>query len=997
MSRYCGEDKKNVGQIFNAALRWKTTVLLSDKGIFGKEEDIWKIENLEALRSLMEKIGKTNKKDIFLEKLKSLLSESEEPKLSQLAAEMFWFMLLCPTNRLEQKKREMIKNMWESSSKPFPDNSNWLKNEILGGIGSGGIGFFTNLWWELRFFILLTIAFKKLSPQRRDKIISNGWKFAEWLEQDIPESKNRQLRHMVLFLLFPDDFERIFSGSDRINIVCAFTGKEKKEVEKLSGWEVDRHLFDIRKEEEKKHGTHELDFYNPPMREKWRKNKKANPANDNQHFTWTRFYESVADKLLDFKDKRDELVKGINSILDRRGFSSSYQDKYEDDTSGPFRDICPFTIIGTFNRGITNSNRQRVARELAEFLNIDEPAPDSFGGIPVLNNLNSWFFGYEKERQSDDIDALWEIFEKAIEFSKSGNENNRSAFVSAYDKIAPRKNVGWKLTIGLYWIRPRDFPTLDSKSQAYLNKELGMKIDDYVSNKYPNGEEYLNISNTLKDKFQENSSPVKSFPELSLASWERTISEIEDDESEDFPGGTSEDTPRNLILYGPPGTGKTYQLNKLAKKLYSGRDQALPNKAWLLEELSEATWLEIIFGALYNLGGKAKVNAIRKHEYVQIKAESGTGKHISQIIWGVLMRHTCQDSKTVLYQNRGNPPAVFDKEPDSTWKLVTDWEKEYSELGELVENWETRPEQGKIAKLFEFVTFHQAYSYEDFVEGIRPVQEEETGDVKYEVVSGVFKRICQKAKADPESRYAIFIDEINRGNIASIFGELITLIEPDKRADYGDDGELKSGMTLTLPYSREQFGVPENLDIYGAMNTADRSIALLDTALRRRFEFEELMPDTSLIEGSQGDGTIEDGEGDSIDLRVLLKTVNRRILFLLNRDMTIGHSYFMKARDFEDLKKILLSRIIPLLQEYFYEDWHRIQLVFRDVGPNGEKLEPQIIQHEPLKEEEIIGFDHDDFEDSVEYRIADKITPEAIKKVYEDGKESSKSDDEENS
>ena len=986
------ESKKNIEQVFDAAEHWKTTALFSNEGIFGNAEKIWKIENLEALQSLMEKIGRTNKEDVFLEKLKSLLSESEEPELSQLAAEMFWFMFLCPTDRLEQKKQS-IKDIWENSRKPFPDNSKWLKDEILGGIGRGGVGFFARLWWELRFFILLTIAFKKLSPQRRDEIISNGWKFAEWLEQDIPESKNRQLRHMVLFLLFPDNFERIFSGSDRIDIVCAFAGKERKQINKLSGWEIDQHLFDIRKEEEKKHGTDELDFYNPPLKEKWRNG--SSQTGDDQYL-WARFYESMADKLLGFKDKKAELVEGINSILDRTGFSSGYQDIYKDGTSGPFRDICPFTIIGTFNRGIKDSNRQVIAVRLAEFLNIDESVPESFGGIPVLNNLNSWFFGYEKERRSDDIDGLWEIFEKAIEFSKSGNKNNGSAFASAYDKIAPRKNVGRKLTIGLYWIRPWDFPSLDSKSQAYLNEKLGIKIDDYVSNKYPNGEEYLNISKTLKDKFQENSSPVKSFPELSLASWEHIIV----DDEEDSPGGISGDTPRNLILYGPPGTGKTYRLNKLAKKLYSGRDQVLPNKAWLLEELSKATWFDVIIGALYDLGKEAKVPSVRNHEFIQIKAEAvGRTRNIEQTIWAELGEHTRLESETV----KGNieyrrEPLVFDKKQNSLWYLVEDWEEKCRDQIELVQSWKAGPKQGTMEKRFEFVTFHQAYSYEDFVEGIRPVQEEETGNVKYEVVPGVFKRICQKAKADPESRYAIFIDEINRGNIASIFGELITLIETDKRADYGDNGEMKSGMTLTLPYSRERFGVPENLDIYGAMNTADRSIALLDTALRRRFEFEELMPDTSLIEGSRGDGIIEDGKGGTINLRTLLKTVNRRILFLLNRDVTIGHSYFMKVRDFEDLKKVLLSRIIPLLQEYFYEDWHRIQLVFRDVGPNGEKLEPQIIRHEPLKEEEIIGFDHDDFEDSVEYSVADEITPEAVRKVYdEDSKESSKSNDEENS
>lgn len=168
------------------------------------------------------------------------------------------------------------------------------------------------------------------------------------------------------------------------------------------------------------------------------------------------------------------------------------------------------------------------------------------------------------------------------------------------------------------------------------------------------------------------------------------------------------------------------------------------------------------------------------------------------------------------------------------------------------------------------------------------------------------------------------------------------------------------------------------------MNTADRSIALLDTALRRRFKFRELMPDAGVISGSRGDGYIEDGEGGVINLRALLETMNRRIRFLLNRDMTLGHAYFINIRDFSGLQDVLLNQIIPLLQEYFYEDWHRIQLVFGDVGPFGDKLEPQIICHETLNELEVLGFDHEDYEDLTEYRVAqrEEITPDALRKVY---------------
>jgi len=145
------------------------------------------------------------------------------------------------------------------------------------------------------------------------------------------------------------------------------------------------------------------------------------------------------------------------------------------------------------------------------------------------------------------------------------------------------------------------------------------------------------------------------------------------------------------------------------------------------------------------------------------------------------------------------------------------------------------------------------------------------------------------------------------------------------------------------------------------------------------------MPDAGLISGSRGDGYIEDGEGGVINLRALLKAVNQRIRFLLNRDMTLGHAYFINVRNFPGLQDVLLNQIIPLLQEYFYEDWHRIQLVFRDVGPVGEKLEPQIICHKILHEQEILGFDHDDYEDLVEYKVSvrDEITPDAIRKVYE--------------
>lgn len=251
---------------------------------------------------------------------------------------------------------------------------------------------------------------------------------------------------------------------------------------------------------------------------------------------------------------------------------------------------------------------------------------------------------------------------------------------------------------------------------------------------------------------------------------------------------------------------------------------------------------------------------------------------------------------------------------------------------------------GRIA----FTTFHQSYGYEEFIEGIKPVMEngqnsadsnanedaKETNneadnkskDVKYEIKSGVFKSFCDVAKKDPDNSYVFIIDEINRGNISKIFGELITLIEPTKRT-----GEAEA-MEAILPYSNEPFGVPNNVYIIGTMNTADRSIALMDTALRRRFQFVEMLPDPEVLKGIKINNTI--------DVEQLLTDINKRIEYLYDREHTIGHAFFTcllndKKRNVKELGKIFEKSVIPLLQEYFYDDYKKIMLVLGyDPKPN---------------------------------------------------------------
>lgn len=244
----------------------------------------------------------------------------------------------------------------------------------------------------------------------------------------------------------------------------------------------------------------------------------------------------------------------------------------------------------------------------------------------------------------------------------------------------------------------------------------------------------------------------------------------------------------------------------------------------------------------------------------------------------------------------------------------------------------TALDDGRSIKRYCFVTFHQSYGYEEFVEGLRPVLEaEDAGQIRYEIRPGVFKELCTEARRFPNLRFAMVIDEINRGNISKIFGELITLIELDKREG------APHAITVTLPYSGDQFSIPANVDIIGTMNTADRSLALVDTALRRRFDFVARMPNSANEVGAPlYDLRVTFGE-QSIDVSALLTRINQRIESLYDRDHTIGHAYFTALREAPDglvrfklLEQIFRNKIVPLLEEYFFEDWQKIRLILGD-------------------------------------------------------------------
>ncbi len=366
--------------------------------------------------------------------------------------------------------------------------------------------------------------------------------------------------------------------------------------------------------------------------------------------------------------------------------------------------------------------------------------------------------------------------------------------------------------------------------------------------------------------------------------------------------------PKNLILYGPPGVGKTYQISQLRKQFESNDLKSSSLSAWI-ENLS---WWEVAAITLNDLGRPSRVTDMIEHEFVKLKATQSSNSNIRATLWGNLQSHTDPTNPNVKVASRSEP-FIFSKDEESNWSLATD-SKNY--IIELLSTREDLSPAKKMGKRYEFVTFHQSLSYEDFVEGIRPVLRE-GGGISYELHNGVFKRICARAISDPKNNYAIFIDEINRGNISKIFGELITLIEEDKRISGKADD-----LYVTLPYSKSEFGVPENLHIIGTMNSADRSIAIMDTALRRRFEFKEVRPLLDRIPEKI----------EQIEIRKIVSSINQLISKNLSPDYELGHAYFEqnKCSDIFDLIRIWNHQILPLLKEYFWDNSDQLK---NAIGP----------------------------------------------------------------
>lgn len=516
-----------------------------------------------------------------------------------------------------------------------------------------------------------------------------------------------------------------------------------------------------------------------------------------EQFTWIPFFEELADKLLGYKNNRKPLIDIVYNDL------SEYTDKLKEQGGKKLNDICPFTFIGIFNKQIKHEKRILICSILKNKFNIAADCPQDFIGIPVVNNLKSMFFGRKGDRQPDDIDNLWNLFEVAIKFADD-DDTYEKRFISCYNKVIKQYGIKWNIAQGLYWIRPNFYVSLDGPSRDWL-KNNG--INNFGNNP-PSGQEYLDIRDKVDELAKQGYNGMKSIPEFiadavgSLTSGMKTA-DTEDTFDEEFDNMLKLlEHKKQIILQGAPGTGKTYATSEFAVALCDGKE----------------------------------------------------------------------------------------KRPDTREKIM----RRYKQL----------VNQKRIV----FTTFHQSMDYEDFIEGIKPVKNND-GSISYEVRNGIFKTICNNAGNDKDKLpFVLIIDEINRGNISKILGELITLLEADKRL--GADNQV----TVTLPYSGESFGVPSNLYIIGTMNTADRSVGYIDYAVRRRFAFFTIKASRKAIENYYGDNDeLCDMALNYFDeVSALFDNVSNEFD---KDDVMVGHSYFM-AENKDELDLKMEYEVRPLLLEY---------------------------------------------------------------------------------
>ena len=680
------------------------------------------------------------------------------------------------------------------------------------------------------------------------------------------------------------------------------------------------------------------------------------------NFTWIPFYKEFAEKLLQFQTDRKKLLKLIYNNRATLLADYLHDEGGKDDL---FTDIDPFTTFGIFNRGVKKENRIRSAELFKELLNMSANVPSDFVGIPVLNNQKSHFFGFKKDREDNDIDNLWNLFVKVVK-----KEN----FEDEYNKVIRQYLIRVNITMALFWIRPEDFLAFDSTNRTYMREQYDIKLP----NKALEYSEYMRILDEIKKKMESGDIKEKSFKDISANANNGLLDEAELTWYDDVV--RTWERRKNIVLYGAPGTGKTYDVPELAVRLCDPAFMAAePSREEIVSRYNQLkTEKRIAFTTFHqSLDYEDWIEGLRpvvnENSQVTYEIESGIFKKLCEeaerpvvkdkqvgisdnaVIWKVSLQGTgdnnvrreCMENNHIRIGWDGYGPVISDETDWSVYngegKQILDAYINKMKIGDIVMSCyssQTIDAIGVVVGDYEFEDKFPNYKrvrrvnwlVKDINENIVEMNDGKTmtlgtvyrlNSITLDNVKSILEKYNTSSKMEENDKaYVMVIDELNRGNVSKVFGELITLLEADKRK-----GRINAE-SVVLPYSKKGFHIPNNVYLIATMNTADRSLGSLDYAIRRRFAFiaekpfgldvdgfdEELFEKVSSLFVKNFDEYKESGW----DQTMKLESADTLSEEYKPEDVWIGHSYFlMQDEEGEDnTSNRLLYEIIPLLEEY---------------------------------------------------------------------------------